>query len=94
MSTRKIIGEYWLCVYLEDLMNHRSVLPTFVVCFLGFVLITTPAYAYADPNTVGLLSQVLTPILVIVGASVTFLRQRIAALFSVLTRRLRRRVDA
>jgi len=57
-------------------------------------LITTPAYAYADPNTVGLLSQVLTPILVIVGASVTFLRQRIAALFSVLTRRLRRRVDA
>jgi len=93
-ANAKIIGEYWLRVYWEDLMNSGSVLRAFMVCFPGFVLITSPAYAYADPNTVGLLSQVLTPLLIIVGASVTFLRQRIASLFSLMTRRFRRRVDA
>jgi hypothetical protein len=75
-------------------MNRRSLLPAFVMCFLGFTLITSPAYAYADPNTVGLLSQILTPLLIIIGASVTFLRQRIASLFAGLTRRLRGRADA
>jgi hypothetical protein len=77
-------------------MNRRSFLPSFVICFLGFTLIASPAYAYAyaDPNTVGMLSQILTPLLIIVGASVTFLRQRIAALFAGVTRRLRRRADA
>jgi hypothetical protein len=49
---------------------------------------------YADPNTVGLVSQILTPLLIIVGASVTFLRQRIVAALSGLSRRLRRRANA
>lgn len=75
-------------------MNRRRALPAFALCFLGFVLITSPAYGYGDPNTVGLLSQILTPLLIIAGASVTFLRQRIASLFSGVSRRLRRRADA
>jgi hypothetical protein len=75
-------------------MNRRSGLAAMVMCFLGFVLITSPAYGYGDPNTVGLLSQLLTPLLIIVGASVTFLRQRIVSLFSGVSRRLRRRADA
>ena len=66
----------------------------FVVCFLCFFLITVPAYGYADPNTVGLVSQILTPLLIIAGASVTFLRQRIVSALSGLSRRFRRRSDA
>jgi drug/metabolite transporter (DMT)-like permease len=76
-------------------MNRRGYLLVFVVCL--FCLMTTmPLYglAYADPNTVGLISQVLTPLLIIVGASVTFLRQRIVATLSGLSRRLRRRANA
>lgn len=75
-------------------MSGKGLVPAFVMCFLGFLLIASPAYAYADPNTVGLLSQILTPLLIIAGASVTFLRQRIASLISGVTRRLRGRADA
>jgi hypothetical protein len=79
----------------EESMNRRVYLLVFVACV--FCLMTTmPLYglAYADPNTVGLISQVLTPLLIIVGASVTFLRQRIVATLSGLSRRLRRRANA
>jgi len=64
-------------------------MPIFV--FLCFALITVPAYGYADPNTVGLLSQVLTPLLITAGACVTFLRKSIMNAFSGLWQRLRGR---
>jgi hypothetical protein len=60
----------------------------FALCFL---LVATPAYAYSDPNAIGLASQILTPLLIFASAAVTFLRKQIAAAFSSLTRRLRRR---
>jgi hypothetical protein len=75
-------------------MHHWKLSLTSVVCFLCFVFTTIPAYGYADPNTVGLISQILTPLLIIAGASVTFLRQRIVSALSGLSRRLRRRADA
>jgi hypothetical protein len=60
---------------------------------VGFLLVTVPAYGYADPNTVGLLSQVLTPLLITGAACVTFLRKSIGNAFSGLWQRLRRRND-
>ncbi len=73
---------------------RRNVLTTFVVCALCLVFVTTPAYAYVDPNAVGLASQILTPILIAAAAGVTFLRKRIGAAFGALARRLRRRANA
>jgi hypothetical protein len=75
-------------------MNRRVSLSVSVIFILSCVLVAMPAYAYADPNTVGMLSQILTPLLIIIGASLTFLRQRIVALFSGVSRRIRRRADA
>ena len=62
-----------------------------IFVFGCFVLITAPAYGYADPNTVGLLSQVLTPLLITAGACLTFLRKSIMNAFSGLWQRLRGR---
>ncbi len=66
----------------------------FVFCVFGLILITTPAYAYTDPNAVGLASQIVTPLLIMLSAAVTFLRKQIGAGFSALARRLRRRANA
>lgn len=63
-----------------------------LVC-LGIVFMTAPAYGYTDPNTVGLLSQILTPLLITAGACLTFLRKSIVDVFAGLTRRFRRRSD-
>jgi hypothetical protein len=62
--------------------------------FQCFVFITIPAYGYADPKTVGLVSQVLTPLLITAGACVTFLRKSIGVAFAGLWQRMRRRGDA
>jgi len=55
---------------------HRTVTTAVVLCFLCLVFITTPAYAYVDPNASGLVSQILTPLL-IAAAGVTFLRKQV-----------------
>ncbi len=65
-----------------------------VFCALGLILVTTPAYAYTDPNAVGLASQILAPLLIMLSAALTFLRKQIGAAFSALARRLRRRANA
>src|SRR5215469_8859917 len=57
-------------------------------------LLRLPLYAYIDPNTAGILSQILTPLLITAGMCVTFLRKRIVALFSGIVRLLRRQADA
>src|SRR5271166_1449115 len=78
----------------EELMKYSRKLPTaLVVCALCVVFIATPAYAYIDPNAAGLVSQILTPLLIAAAAALTFLRKQIGAVFSALSRRLRRRVD-
>jgi hypothetical protein len=73
----------------------RKALIAFLVCSLCFVFITIPAYGYADPNTVGLISQIFTPpLLLALGAGVTFRRKYVGAALAGLSRRLRRRTDA
>jgi hypothetical protein len=76
------------------MQDRRSIATAFAVGTLCLVFATTPAYAYTDPNAVGLASQILTPLLILAGAGVTFLRKQIGAAFGALTRRLRRRANA
>lgn len=73
---------------------HRSIPTVFVVSALCLVFVATPAYAYTDPNAVGLASQILTPVLIAVSAGLTFLRKQIGAALGTLTRRLRPRANA
>jgi hypothetical protein len=73
--------------------RHRNVPIALVVTLLSLVLVTTPAYAYIDPNAAGLVSQIIAPLLIAAAAGVTFLRKQIGAAFSALTRRLRLRAD-
>jgi hypothetical protein len=78
----------------EELMKyHRNVPIALVVAVLCLVFIATPAYAYIDPNAAGLVSQILTPLLVAAAAGLTFFRKRVAEVFAGLSRRLRRRAD-
>lgn len=72
---------------------HRNVPIALVVSVICLVFITTPAYAYIDPNAAGLLSQIITPLLIAAAAAATFLRKQIGDIFSALSRRLRRRPD-
>ena len=75
-------------------MKYSRRFPTaLVVCALCVVCIATPAYAYIDPNAAGLVSQILTPLLIAAAAALTFLRKQIGAAFSALSRVLRRRAD-
>ncbi len=72
---------------------HRNFQVALVVCALCVVFLTTPAYAYVDPNAAGLISQIITPLLIAAAAGLTFLRKQVAEVFSALSRRLRRRAD-
>jgi hypothetical protein len=71
----------------------RSVLIAFVLCIFCMLLVATPAYAYIDPNAAGLVSQILTPLLIAAAASVTFFRKKVGAVLAALSRRLYRRAD-
>jgi hypothetical protein len=73
--------------------DHGNNLAAIVVGTLCFLLIAIPAYGYVDPNAGGLISQVLTPLLIFAAAGFAFLRKQVAAAFVGLTRRLRRRAD-
>jgi hypothetical protein len=75
-------------------MNRPKFPAVCVFCCLLFVLIALPAYGYTDPNTVGLISQILTPLLITAAAGLTFLRKRVGDAIAGLSRRLRRRTDA
>ena len=75
-------------------MKHHWKFPTAaVICLLCTVFITVPAYAYVDPNAVGLVSQILTPLLIAAGASATFFRKQVGGLLAGLLRRLGLRAD-
>ena len=72
----------------------RNVAAAVLFCAAILLLIAPPAYAYIDPNAAGLVSQILTPLLVFAAAGVTFFRKRLADAYHGLSRRLRRRPDA
>ena len=75
-------------------MKYSQKVPVaIVVVCLCLVFVTTPAYAYIDPNAAGLVSQIITPLLIAGAAAATFLRKQIATAFSALTRRFRRQTD-
>jgi len=74
-------------------MRHRNVPAALLFCCLCVLFIATPSYAYIDPNAAGLVSQILTPLLVAAAAGLTFFRKRVAEVFAGLSRRLRRRAD-
>jgi hypothetical protein len=75
-------------------MRHFRKFPlALVLCCVCLVLIATPAYAYIDPNAAGLVSQILTPLLIAAAAAATFLRKQIGDLFSAVSRRFHRRPD-
>ena len=79
---------------MEVLMKHHWKFPTAgVVCLLCTVFVTIPAYAYVDPNAAGLVSQILTPLLIASGAGATFFRVQVGGLLAGLLRRLRLRAD-
>lgn len=48
-----------------------------MACCLCLVFITTPVYGYIDPNASGLISQILTPLLVLGATSIVFLKKRV-----------------
>jgi len=74
--------------------NSQNIRIALVILALSFLLLATPAYAYSDPNAIGLASQIITPLLIFVSAGAAFLRKQIGAAFGALTRRLRRRANA
>jgi hypothetical protein len=78
----------------EESMKYCPMVPTtLVACCLCLFFITAPAYGYVDPNATGLISQILTPLLIVAATSLTFLRKCVKAAFTWLAKRLRGRVD-
>jgi hypothetical protein len=57
------------------------------------VFLATPAYAYIDPNTQGLITQSLTPLFVIASTVLIFFRDKAMSAFHWLSRCLGRRTD-
>jgi hypothetical protein len=51
--------------------------------------LTTPAHAYVDPNSGGLVFQLVTPILALIAASLTFAKRQIALAWLRLSARVR-----
>lgn len=46
---------------------------------------------YIDPNAAGMLSQIITPLLIMAAAALTFLRRQVGAAFSAVVGVFRRR---
>ena len=55
----------------------RNVPVALIVSCLCLVFVATPAYAYIDPNAAGLVSQIITPLLVAAAAGFTFFRKQV-----------------
>jgi hypothetical protein len=64
------------------------------VALLCVLLLSLPAYGYVDPNAAGAISQILTPLLILGAAALTFLRKQVGAVIASISRRLRRNADA
>jgi hypothetical protein len=51
------------------------------LCVACAVFAVTPAWAYVDPNTGGIIFQIAMPVLAIGGAAIALLKKRVAGLF-------------
>jgi hypothetical protein len=72
-------------------VRRRSTTPRVAFLLLGCgLLLAVPAYAYIDPNAQSLLTQILTPILVLSAAGLTFLRKQAGSAIGWLAGRVRR----
>jgi drug/metabolite transporter (DMT)-like permease len=69
-------------------------LRNFHVATLLLALWPASCFAYIDPNTGGIIYQILFPVLVAIAAAWTFLKDRISALWSKIFRRERTDKDA
>ena len=57
--------------------NRTRVISIFVIG----MLFTVPTLAYVDPNSTGLITQILGPVLIIAAAGLTFLRKQAGRAF-------------
>lgn len=55
---------------------------------LVLAVIPVPAFAYIDPNAGGLLFQILTPLLAVLGAGIVFAREQVSRIFDFVRARL------
>ena len=55
------------------------------------LLTARPAFGYVDPNATGLLTQMLTPLLIVTTAGATFLRKQTLSAIGWLVDRIRRK---
>lgn len=62
-----------------------------VIAILAGLVASTPAYAYLDPNSGGLLFQILTPILALTAAALAFTGRTISRGWASLCRTLKDR---
>jgi len=62
------------------------------IFILAGLVVTTPAYAYLDPNSGGLIFQILTPIVALATAAVAFAGRTISRGCTTLYRALRNRL--
>lgn len=56
-----------------------------------FASMTGPAFAYIDPNSGGLIMQIVTPLLLMIGLAWSWFRRHFIALKNVIVRKLLRR---
>jgi hypothetical protein len=75
------------------MQHRRNISVARVVVVVLVVCVANPAYAYIDPNAAGLISQIITPLLVAAAAGFTFFRRQVGAVFASLSRRLRQSTD-
>lgn len=54
----------------------------FVLLGIVYLLVPAiPAYGYVDPNATGLITQIMTPLLVVAATGLTFLRKQVSFTF-------------
>jgi Na+/H+ antiporter NhaB len=75
-------------------MEYRKIPGGLLILCICLMAMAAPMYAYIDPNASGLISQIVTPLLVVAAAAITFLRRRLGLVFSALAARIRRSADA
>jgi hypothetical protein len=74
-------------------MANSSMRWRWLIGVLLFVNLTTPAYAYIDPNSGGPLFQLLTPLLALAAAGLTFARRQLGRAWLLLSGSLKNRFN-
>ena len=74
-------------------MANSSMRWRYLFGFLLLVNLTTPAYAYVDPNAGGPLFQLLTPLLALAAAGLTFARRQLGRAWLLISGALKSRFN-